>query len=186
MKKNLKKMTRFVFVGFILLTILLMFKDENLKCDVDLLVLDETKMPIGWKNKWGILPPALDTLGAEQAYGMSMEKNEEGAGHTVYKYRNKWLAIFYLRFNKEIYFPSMGWNWSELKEAKNLPLQADQIQIKCGDSNYKYLDDGCSAVLRYGSYISDFGLSRKDDKIPTEEFIDIVLKIDEQFRQCKQ
>ena len=71
-----------------------------------------------------------------------------------------------------------------MEGAKSLSLQADQRQIKCGESDNPYLDEMCAAVLRYGPYISDFSASIQEGTMSTEEFKQVVLEIDEIFRSC--
>lgn len=158
---------------------------ENPKCSIISLVLEEEMMPEGWRNKWAILPPALDTLGAQEARRMIMQKGDGAAGHTVYQYSNRWLATLHFRFEKELFFPSVGWKWSRLEGVNSLPLHADQLQLKCGDSNDPHLGNSCTAVLRYGPYISDFSSSIQEGVMSTEEFKEIVLKIDELFSLCE-
>lgn len=185
MKKKLCIVAALFLAISIAACVLTIARRENPKCSINSLVLDEEGMPEGWSNKWGVLPPALEPLGAQQAYRMIMQNGNETAGHTVYQYSNRWLAAFHVWFDREMFFPSVGWDWSELQGASSLPLHADQWQIKCGDSNYPSLGNSCTAVLRYGPYISDFGSSIQEGVMSTEEFIEIVLKIDELFSSCE-
>ena len=145
-------------------------------------------MPEGWRNDLGFLPPALDALGAQEAFLMTMESDEGGAiSHTVYRYRNKWLATFHFWFDRAVFFPSVSTDWSELEQANRLPLHADQQQIQCGVANAPLLSDRCVAVLRYGPYISDLGSSvGESGDIGIEEFMEIVLKIDKRFTSCAE
>ena len=115
-----------------------------------------------------------------------MKSVDGGAiSHAVYRYRNRWLAIFHFWFDKEVFFPSGCADWSELQEADSWPLHADQRYIRCSVATCPPLNDYCSAVLRYGLYISDFNVSTSGDgAISLEEFKEIVLKIDERFRLC--
>lgn len=188
MKKKSCMVTVLLLVLSIIVCVLTVAIKENPKCSVEFLVLDEDKMSEGWRNDLGFLPPALDALGAQEAFLMTMESDEGGAiSHTVYRYRNRRLATFHFWFDRETFFPSVGWTWKELEEANNLPLHADQQQIKCGTANpgFSLLGNQCTAVLRYGPYISDFGSSiGEEGDMSIEEFIETVLKIDERFRSC--
>jgi hypothetical protein len=166
--------------------ILAITRKESSKCSINSLIVDEERMPEGWSNKWGVLPPALELLGAQQAYCMIIQNGNETASHTVYQYSNAWLAAFHVWFDRETFFPSVGWDWSDLERANDLSLHADQRQIKCGTGNYPLLGDQCTAILRYGTYVSDFGSSIDEEgAMSTEEFIEIVLKIDELFSSCE-
>ena len=69
-------------------------RQENPKCDFDSLFLDVEEMPVGWEVKWVVLPPALDRLGAQQAQEFFMENGLNTASHTIYRYSNRWLAVF--------------------------------------------------------------------------------------------
>lgn len=159
---------------------------EHPKCSVEFLVLDEDKIAGEWRNDLGFLPPALDALGAQEAFLMTLENDSGGTiSHAVYRYRNSWLATFHLWFDEAVFFPSNCTDWSDLQEANDLPLHADQQQIMCGTATCSPLTDYCSAVLRYGPYISDFDASiGAGGDISIEEFMEIVLKIDERFASC--
>ena len=159
---------------------------EHPECSVEFLVLNEDKMSGGWRNDLGFLPPALPALGAQEAFRMVMKSDDGGTiGHTVYRYRNSWLAAFHFWFDRAVFFPSACTDWSDFQEANDLPLHADQQQIKCGIATCSPLADYCSAVLRYGPYISDFDSSiGEEGDMSIEEFIETVLKIDERFRSC--
>ncbi len=186
MKKKLRIIAVLLFLLPIVVCALPFVVREHPKCSVEFLVLDEDKMTGGWRNDLGFLPPALDALGAQEAYAIIMVNDEGGSiGHTVYRYRNRWLAIFHFWFDGAVFFPSISTDWSELQEANNWSLHADQQYIRCGVATSPHLDDYCSAVLRYGPYISDFDASTSGEGgISLEEFEEIVLKIDEQFRLC--
>jgi hypothetical protein len=176
----------FLLAVLVVVGTLTVVRRENQKCSIDSLVLGEEGMPEGWKKEWSILPPALDTLGAQHAYSIFMQNGDETAHHTVYHYSNEWLAIFHIWFDDEVFFPTVGWDWSELEGANRLSLDADQQQIRCGDSNDPYLGSRCAAVLRYGPYISDFSSSTREGVMSTEDFEQIVLQIDDLFRLCEE
>jgi hypothetical protein len=160
--------------------------EESSKCGIDPLVLGEEKMPEGWKTEWVVLPPALETLGAKEACGVFLKNNDETAHHTVYRYSNRWLASFHMWFDRETFFPSVGWEWSDLEGAEALPVRADQWQVECGASNYPLLGSRCAAAFRYGPYVSDFSSSIKEGVMSTEEFTETVLRIDELFDSCTE
>lgn len=141
-------------------------------------------MPEGWEVKWAVLPPALDSLGAQQAQSVFMENGLNTASHTIYRYSNRWLAAFRVRLHREVFFPSSGWDWSELAQSQNLPLQADDRQIRCGEGTLPILGNRCGAVLRYGPYLSDFSSSMEQGVMSIGEFEQIVLKIDDLFSSC--
>ena len=184
MKKRRYVIITLVFVFFIVACLLPIVRRGSQQCSIDSLVVDEGKMPEGWENKWTILPPALDALGAQEAYSIFMHNGNETASYAVFQYSNRWLATFHVWFDNEVFFPSVGWEWSELEGASSLPLNADQIQIKCGDSSLLHLDDRCTAVLRYGPYISNFSSSTQLGVMSTEEFKKVLLKIDDVFSSC--
>lgn len=158
--------------------------EESPKCSIEPIVLGEEEMPEGWETEWAIRPPALEKLGAQEAYGIFMQNNDGTAHHTVYRYSNRWLAAFHMWFDRETFFPSAGWEWSELNRTRTLPVHADQWQVKCGVGNYPLLGKRCAAALRYGPYVSDFSSSIQEGVMNTEEFTGIVLRIDELFGSC--
>jgi hypothetical protein len=179
-------------LGAVVICMLTVVRREHPKCRIESLALSDEWMPGRWQIREGDLWPAFlperDRLGAQQAYQTAIGNDSGGAiSHTVYQYRNRWLATFRLWFDRETFFPSVGWTWKELEEANNLPLHAGQQQIKCGTANpgFSLLGNQCSAVLRYGPYISDFGSSiGEEGDISIEEFMEIVLQVDERFTSC--
>jgi len=158
---------------------------EKLRCDVNTLVLAEGEMPEDWNLVWEIQPPALPRLGSRRAYGVFMQNGDETAHHTVYEYSNRTLAVLHITVENQTFFPSIGWNWRELEGTRGMPLCADQREIRCGDSDDPYLGSRCTAILRYGPYVSDFSSSVQEGVLSIEEFKQIVLKIDGQLCQCR-
>lgn len=188
-KKSSILLVLILFVIFVMACVAIITGMEYPKCDIESLVLDEDKGLEGWQRGDEELYPTFllvqDRLGAQQAFSNFMVRGNQELGHTVYQYSNRWLAKFHMWFDREIFFPSVGWEWSEMKGASNLSLHADQIHAQCGRSNLQYLDDGCVAVVRYGPYISDFTTFTQKEGMSTEEFKEFLLKIDELFRRCK-
>lgn len=189
----MKKKSYTIGVPLLLLIVscmLTLVASDRPKCSVKFLILSEERMSGRWqisdRDLWPAFLPIQDRLGAQEAYAIIMVNDEGGSiGHTVYRYRNRWLAIFHFWFDGAVFFPSISTDWSELQEANNWSLHADQQYIRCGVATSPHLDDYCSAVLRYGPYISDFDASTSGEGgISLEEFEEIVLKIDEQFRLC--
>lgn len=178
-----------LFLVFSLACVMIITGIEHPRCDITSLVLDEGNSLEGWhRGDEELYPeflPVQDRLGAQQAFSNVMIKGNQQIGHTVYQYSNNWLAKFHMWFDRELFFPSVGWKWSEVKGVNNLSLHADQIHIYCGRSNLQYLDDGCVAVFRYGPYISDFTTFAEEGGVSTEEFEELVLKINELFRSCQ-
>lgn len=186
MNKKLYTVAALSLVAFIAVGVLAINWRKSPQCNIHSLILDEERMPEGWKNQWAILPPALETLGAQHAYSIFMQNGNATAHHTVYQYSSRWRAVFHIWFEKEIFFPSAGWDWSELTEAGNLSLHADHRQIRCGNGNHLYLDNRCTAVFRYGFYISDFSSSVQEGVMSIDDFKEAVLKIDELFSSCAE
>lgn len=169
--------------------VLVIVRKENSRCSIEALAVDEKWMPEGWQNDDTFaftLLPEQNRSGAQQALYVPMDNEHYTAYHTVYLYPNKWLAVFHIWFYREKFFPSVGWEWSELEGSRNLPLHADQWQVKCGVGNYSLLGNRCAAVLRYGPYVSDFSSSIQEGVMSTEEFEEIVLEIDELFSSCEE
>ncbi len=191
----MKKEWPIIALFFLLITgcVLIITTIEYPECNIVPLVLDEERMPGGWRRS-GLGTAFLavqDRQVTQQAYYIFMENGNgtesippHTAHHTVYQYSNSWLATFYVWFEKESFFSSSGWQWSKLEGIDSLPLHADQIQIKCGDGNGPYYGDRCAAALRYGPYISDFSSSIQEEVMSTEEFKEMVLEIDELFGAC--
>jgi len=181
-----------LLLGVAAICVLIFTRGEHPKCGIETLILDEDQMSEQWRitddNIWPAFLLAQDRLGAQEAFRMAMKNDDNGMiGHTVYRYRNRWLAIFHLWFDKAVFFPSISTDWSEYQEANNWPLHADQQYIRCGVATCPPLADYCSAVLRYGPYISDFDVSTSGEgAISLEEFKEIVLKINERFISCEE
>ncbi len=152
-------------------------------CDLDAVALTAEAMPDGWAQKWIVLPPVLDTLGASDAYNVVMEKRGEIAQHTVYRCADERAARSLLRSGRYWFFPS-GWAWEEASGAENLSLHADRQVIKCGESGDIYLGKMCTAVLQYGRYVSDFTVPIQDGVMTREEFFRLVRHIDATFQKC--
>jgi hypothetical protein len=186
MKRSLLLVALLLLTTCIVVGIGVVIRREKLECNVHALVLAEREMPEGWKEEWRVEPPALDRRGAKQAYGVFMQNDDETAHHTVYEYSNRTLAALHVSVDNQIFFPSVGWSWRELEGTGSLPLYADQRQIKCGHSNDPYLSDRCTAILRYGPYISDFSSTIREGVMSIDEFKQIVLRIDAQFGRCKK
>jgi len=190
MKKRGCSVVLLLLLSAFVVCTLTIVKTEHPKCRIESLVLSEERMSGRWQifesDLWPAFLPRQDRLGAQEVYRTIMV-NDDGRtiGHTVYRYRNRWLATFHFRFDRAAFFPSVSTDWSELEEVGDLSLHADQQQIQCGTANDPYLSDRCVAVLRYGSYISDFGSSIGEERDTSiEEFMEIVLKIDERFTAC--
>ncbi len=163
---------------------------ERPRCTLPTLVLNHAQLPGEWKvsdpDLWPAFLPTQDLLGAQEAYATILANPDGGIiGHTVYRYRNRWLAAFYFWFNQAVFFASISTDWSSLEATEHLPLHADQRRIRCGIIQEPYPRDKCSAVLRYGPFISDFDLSvGEPGDLSLEAFLQIVVMIDEQFRSC--
>lgn len=190
MKKKLSiLLVLILFVIFVITCAVIVTGMDHSRCNIESLVLDEGNSLKGWRRGdeelYPMFLPVQDRLGAQQAFSNFMIRGNQEIGHTVYQYSNSWLAKSHLWLDREIFFPSVGWEWSEMKDTSPLSLRADQIQIQCGKSNLQYLDDGCVAVIRYGPYISDFTAFTQEGGMSTEEFKEFVLKVDELFRSCK-
>lgn len=186
MSRQVRFTTACLLLLFVISCVLLVVVGEQPKCSLEHLVLDQGKVPAGWRNDLGFLPPALETLGAHDAYLMTMKREDSGGiSHGVYRYRNRWLAAFHFWFDSAVFFPSASTDWTMLEQADRLSLHADQQRIQCGVAHDYPLGDSCAAVLRYGPFISDFGASigEKGD-ITVEEFLEIVTLIDERFAPC--
>ena len=155
-------------------------------CNIASLTLDVENLPPGWESPWVVVPPALETLGAKDGDGRYMENGQSTASHTVSQYSGSWLAVFHLWFERETFFPSVGWDWSDLERIEFRRIFADEYRVQCGESNMQHLDTRCTAILRYGPYISDFTSNIREGAMSVDDFEEIVLKIDGMFRSCIQ
>lgn len=182
--------TVFLLLVAVAACVIMITRTEHPECRIESLVVDEEWMSGRWQifdsDLWPAFLPIQDRLGAQEAYRMVMVNDDGvGIGHTVYQYRNRWLAAFHFWFDRAMFFPSVSTDWSELEHASHLPLHTDQQQILCGTAKDSLLGERCTAVLRYGSYISVFDASTSGEgTISLEEFEEIVLKIDERFSLC--
>ena len=186
MKKTIFIVALLLFLVCVVTSIGVVVRREILACDVQSLVWAEGEMPEGWEEAWKAEPPALDRMGAGQVYKVFMQSGDETAYHTVYEYSNRTLAALHIFVDNEVFFPSVGWNWGEMDDTGNQHLCADQHKIRCGHSNDPYLSDRCTAVLRYGPYISDFSSSVQGGFMSKVEFKRIVLRIDARLCHCKK
>jgi hypothetical protein len=170
--------------------VLMLVVRDRPRCNVKFLTLNEVQMSGRWqisdRDLWPAFLPIQDRLGAQEAFRMVMKSDDGGTiGHTVYRYHNSLLAVFHFWFDRAVFFPSACTDWSDFQEANDLPLHADQQQIKRGIATCSPLADYCSAVLRYGPYISDFDSSvGEQGDMSMEEFLRVVLMIDERFKSC--
>jgi len=158
----------------------------NPECEIDAFALDQGVMPDGWEKTVGPTSlPGQDALGAQHTYYVFWENGKQTAHYTVYQYSNKFVASFHFWFDDAWFFPS-GWKWLELEGAGTLSLRSDQQRIMCGVSDDPYLGDMCVAVLRYGSYIANFGTSIQEGIMGTQDFVKIVHQVDGTFGLCKE
>jgi hypothetical protein len=183
--KTILKVIVFILALCALLGLVLNFS-QKFECDLESLILQDNMMPPNWERLWGILPPALPKEGAQDALGVVYEKQNEMASHTIYRYKNGVLAFMFIRINNQLYFPSGQWLWSDLNGDKDWGLSGDEYRIKCGESNDSLLGYLCVAVVRYGSYISEFSSPVEVDIMSETEFKAIVLAIDKQILSCIQ
>ena len=153
-------------------------------CDLAAVTLTAEAMPDGWVQKWVVLPLVLDTRGASDAYNVVLEKQGEISQHTVYRCADERAARALLRSSRYWFFPS-GWAWEEASGAENLSLHADRQIIKCGESGDPYLGTMCTAVLRYGRYVSDLTVPIQEGVMTREEFFRLVQHIDATFQKCR-
>jgi hypothetical protein len=186
MKKVLVFVVLLSLVAFSAVCLLTVAYKESPTCSIRSLVLDDGKMPDGWTSEWAALPPALRALGAHQAYSVFMENDNSSAQHSVYQYRNRWRSGFHFWFEEQLFFPSEGWNWSDWREASEIPLHADQRKIRCGNANHSHLDNRCTAVLRYGLYVSEFSASIEEGCMTRDQFLETLLRIDELLSSCAE
>ena len=155
------------------------------ECDISTIAPTTDAMPDGWEEKWAVLPPALDTLGALDAYNVVMENEGRVSQHTVYRYADGLSAASSLQSNGCWFFPS-SWDWSEASDSENLSLYADRKIIQCGESGEPYLGKRCTAVLQYGQYVSDFTAPIEDGIMSLDEFLAVVQHIDNTFQMCRK
>lgn len=153
-------------------------------CPLKSLLLPDDMMPTKWKREWYVLPPALPTEGAQDALKVIFQRGRGMADHTIYRYRNGLLAFLFLRINREVFFPSVGWNWAELAGSQAWGWQGQEARIRCGAGNDPLLGDRCGAVIRYGPYLSDFSASMGEGLVSEAEFQATVLALDAQIAAC--
>ena len=184
MKSYLKAVLPFLALCLLLGFVLSI--SQGTKCDLEGLLLQDNMMPLNWERLWKVLPPALPREGAQDALEVDYENQNELARHTIYRYKNGFLAFLFLRINKEVYFPSGGRTWSQLEGSEDWLLHGDERRIQCGNSNDPLLGFRCDAVLRYGQYISEFSSPIGEGGMSQEQFKAIVLAIDDRATFCLQ
>lgn len=164
---------------------LFLFRNENPSCDIKTLILDQEILLEGGETVLGyVFLLEQDSYGAEQAYNIYVEKQPVTASHTLYQYANQSKARFQLAIGQSHFFPA-GWQWKELENTKKLALNADAGQIKCGTSSDSILGERCVAVLRYGMYVSDLGVSISPSIMEIADFKNLVIEIDNHFATCQ-
>jgi hypothetical protein len=180
MKLGLPFLALCVLLGFVLSI------SQNAKCDLESLLLQDNMMPLNWERLWKVLPPALPKDGAQDALEVVYENQNEIASHTIYRYKNGVFSFLFLRINDQLFFPTGLRKWFELAGSGEWSLSGDEVRIRCGDSDDPLLGYRCSAVVRYGPFISDFSSPIGDEIMSKEEFKKIVVSIDNQITQCIQ
>jgi len=151
-------------------------------CVPELFALKVGQLPDTWEKSWTFFPPALPKIGAQDAINATFENDGYYLQHEVYCYRLTLSSYFYFRINREIYFPSGGWEWSKLEDSEQWPLRSDEALIMCGEGRQAFLGNMCGAALRYGNIITIFSLPIAEiDGMNNEGFKEIVLTIDNQI-----
>jgi hypothetical protein len=166
------------------LLVFTLYKNQQSNCPLNDLSIKDNMMPIGWNRLWSVLPPALPTDGAVDAIEIDYEYGNNRAYQTIYQYKNEFFAFFFLRFNNQLLFPTAWIKWTTLKGNENLDLNGNENRIRCGESQYPIIGYRCSAVVRYGQFISHFSTPIAEGIMSTEQFQSIVLAIDDQISTC--
>ncbi len=176
------------YIGLLILTLLTIvcvwsvFRKDEPSCDVSSFIVDEnTLLQSGYSDMGPIWLTEEDRLGSEKAYRIFIEQDGYTAHHTIYEYRNTYVAQLHFVLEKEVFFPS-GWQWRKLDESE--ALNADAWQIQCGESSDPYLGNRCAAVLRYGKYISHLSSSMAKNFRSPQDFLDIIREFDTKFISC--
>lgn len=112
----------------------------------------------------------------------------EKAGHTVYRYQNRWLAAFFFRYNQPIYFPSGLPPTAPVAGSEDWRLGGDSQAIQCTIPDRVTVGTlpRCTAVIRYGLLISDFSTPIGEPFMSEEQFRTLVQLVDERFRSCER
>lgn len=166
------------------LLVLVIFGYQKPKCPLENLILQDDMMPSEWGRLWRVLPPALPTDGAIDALEVDYENGNNRASQTIYRYKNEFLAFFFLRFNNQVLFPTAWIRWTNLNGSESWNLNGNENRIQCGESQYPIIGYRCSAVVRYGQFISQFSTPLVDGNMNAEQFKSIVLAIDDQISTC--
>lgn len=175
-----------LLIGGLLISLaVLWYQPDDLRCNLEDLILKDELMPSGWQKQWYVLPPALPEEGAQDALAVQFDRdNISFAHHTVYRYRNQMEAIVWLRVNRELYFPS-SWHWSALDASARWGLVPDETTVQCADTGIGgEASFRCNALMRYGPFVSKFGSPVGAGLMSIEEFKKIVVTIDKTFSAC--
>ena len=132
-----------LFLGFFVLSRFALNVSQKFGCDLESLLLKDNMLPAKWEKLWQVLPPALPTNGAIDALEVDYEYGNDMAAHTIYRYKNVLVAYLFLKINRQVYFPTSGWKWSNLAGSEDWELNGDEFRIRCGDSNDPFLDYLC-------------------------------------------
>ncbi|OGO71865.1 MAG: hypothetical protein A2Z37_05045 [Chloroflexi bacterium RBG_19FT_COMBO_62_14] len=156
-------------------------------CDLDALMVEDILMPSDWLRVGRVLPPVLPKEGAHDALAVVYANDSDTAQHEVYRYATELSAFLYLRINKQVFFPSGLWYWSEMEGTGDLPLSGDEARILCARSNdptLRTVGTLCTAVVRYGPDISVFSAPLRPPELSETTFSGIVVGIDHRFESC--
>jgi len=173
-----------IFLALCGLLGLALFGYQKPKCALENLILQDDMMPSEWERLWRVLPPALPTDGATDALEVDYESGNNRASQTIYQYKNEFLAFFFLRFNDQVLFPTAWIKWTNLNGSESWDLNGNENRIRCGESQYPVIGYRCSAVVRYGQFISQFSTPIIEGNMSAEQFKSIVLAIDDQISTC--
>jgi hypothetical protein len=159
-------------------------------CTPEALILTASQLSDDWhisdSDLWPAYLPEQDDLGAKEALRTLLENDSGGlVGHTVYRYRSSFLAVWRLWFDKQVHFPSACMKWETVPEIPGLSLQTDQFMLMCGTATCSETPDQCTAIVRYGNYVSELSLTVRGDTTSAEELVEFLVKIDNRVRLCR-
>jgi hypothetical protein len=162
-------------------------REETPPCDITSLILEQEMILEGGESDLGyVFLLEQDSLGAQRAYNIYVKKQDVSAHHTVYQYANQSQAKLHFATENYQFFPA-GWQWVDLGDAGSLALHADEWQMKCGETDDPGLSPKrCTAILRYGVYVSRFSTSISPGIVEIEDFEYLVAEIDNRFENCKR
>lgn len=180
--KNVSILITLLLVAASISMIVLVFREDKEVCQLNNITVNPDLPSKDWAVEWTILPPALPSLGSQNAIGISLVNSDGGhLFNTIYDYKNGLLATIFRKVNEQVFYPSTSRTWTPQNDFSTQDVVHD---VRCTEgldtlSNYR-----CVSVTQYNRYLVVLSAPIGDEGISNEEFELILQKMDEAFTHC--